>query len=341
MKLQKKQKSVKKHCHYCPPPFIKNTSRIPTTPYATCYLWNLCCLLLYWAVMLASSAWGEGLNMHIKTSPPQPGQGEAILLTITSTFDNTPTSLLFQGKTLNFQPCPRDLEPISPEATCYFTLLPIPLNMTPGSHNITIHISKAGHMESLIVPVHIISKHYPEEHLTVEQKMVEFPEETLTRIKEEQQAMVAAMSHETNLIYWTPWFHWPVSSEIKSPFGLRRFFNGQPRAPHAGIDLKGAVGDPVRAANNGRVIFVKDCYLSGNTIIIDHGYGLYSIYCHLSKTYVTPEEEVQKDQIIGEVGKTGRATGAHLHWGISLHGVRIDPQSLMRLLGGHTSKSIP
>lgn len=295
---------------------------------------GLCGLVLFWLVTLAPSAWSTELrDVSIKSSPSQPGQGEVTLLTVTSRFNVTPTSLLFQGKTLSFQPCPPEIEHSADGSSCHFTLVSIPIDITPGSHNLTLAISGAGHTEQITIPLQIVSKQYPEEHLTVEPKMVEFPPEILTRIKEEQAALVTSMNKETNRMYWTPWFVWPVHEEIKSPFGLKRFFNGQPRSPHAGIDLKGGIGDPVRATNNGRIVFLRDCYLSGNTLVIDHGYGLYSIYCHLSKTYVGPEEEVKKNQIIGEVGKTGRATGPHLHWGISLHGIRIDPQSLMRLLG--------
>lgn len=288
-----------------------------------------------------STSYVELQEVSIHNSPTQPGQGEVMLLTINSKFNVTPTSLVFQGKTLSFQPCPSEIEPSAGGSLCHFTLIPIPIDMRPGSHNLTIDLSGPDYTKKITLPIEIVSKQYPEEHLTVAPKMVEFPPEILKRIQEEQTALITSMNCETNRIYWTPRFVWPVPKEIKSPFGLKRFFNGQPRAPHAGIDLKGDIGDHVHAANNGRVVFLKDCYLSGNTIVIDHGYGLYSIYCHLSKTYVEPEEEVRKNQIIGEVGKTGRATGPHLHWGISLHGIRIDPQSLMRLLGETTASTNP
>lgn len=357
MNLQKNAKSTKKYITgqpltEVPQPVIRFDGRArrirkPSRPMQNQWiqgLWAISIygLLLFWFVLadtqvcpcLTSSAWGaEPQDVCLKNSPAQPGQGEAMLLTVTSKSNVTPTSLVFQGKTLSFQPCPPEIEHSADGSSCHFTLVSIPMGITPGSHNMAIDISRAGHMERLTVPLQIVSKQYPEEHLTVEPKMVEFPPEILRRIKEEQAALITSMNGETNRMYWTPWFVWPVPEEIKSPFGLKRFFNGQPRAPHAGIDLKGGIGDPVRAANNGRIVFLRDCYLSGNTMVIDHGCGLYSIYCHLSKTYVGLEEEVKKNQLIGEVGKTGRATGPHLHWGISLHGIRIDPQSLMRLLG--------
>lgn len=307
-------------------------------------LWKigLYSLLLFWfhvqfyttsSAMTSFTGYTEQQNVFIKNSPSQPGQGEVMLLTIISKFNVTPTLLVFQEKTLSFQPCPAEIEPSAEGSACHFALVSIPIDITPGTHNLTINLSGAEYTQKITFPFQIVSRQYPEEHLTVEPKMVEFPPEILKRIQEEQTALVTSMNRETNRMYWTPWFVWPVPAEIKSPFGLKRFFNGQPRAPHAGIDLKGSIGDPVRATNNGHIVFLRDCYLSGKTIVIDHGHGLYSIYCHLSKTYVKPEEEVKKNQIIGEVGRTGRATGPHLHWGISLHGIRIDPQSLMRLLG--------
>lgn len=297
------------------------------------HLANLYKWLFFCFFVLTPSAWGMTLDdLIVQTNPSHPGQGEIALITVNSNY-LTPTSLLFQEKTLSFQACPPEIKPSNDNKHCYFTLIAIPINTSEGKQDLIINLSDGKHIKEIKVPLDISLKQYAEEHLSVEQKMVEFPPDILKRIKDEQAEMINVMSRETNQLHWTPWFAWPVPPNIKSPFGLRRFFNGQPRSPHAGIDLKGNIGDPVIATNNGHVVFSKDCYLNGNTIIIDHGQGLYSIYCHLSKTYVKNGDYITKNQIIGEVGKTGRATGPHLHWGISLHGTRIDPQSLMNLLG--------
>ncbi len=112
-------------------------------------------------------------------------------------------------------------------------------------------------------------------------------------------------------------------------FGHRRVFNGQPRAPHSGADLRATTGTPIYAANRGRVVLAKDLFFSGNAVFIDHGYGLFTTYLHLSQIDVAVGEMVEQGQQLGLAGATGRVTGAHLHWGVRLVDARVDPFSLI------------
>ena len=114
-------------------------------------------------------------------------------------------------------------------------------------------------------------------------------------------------------------------------FGHRRVFNGQPRAPHSGADLRARTGTPILAANSGRVVLAKDLFYSGNAVFIDHGLGLFTTYLHLSKIDVAVGDIVEQGQQIGLAGATGRVTGPHLHWGVRLLDARVDPFSLVRL----------
>ncbi len=118
---------------------------------------------------------------------------------------------------------------------------------------------------------------------------------------------------------------------ITAPFGDRRTFNGNTQSQHYGIDLDGKTGAPIVAANDGTVVLIRDCYTSGNTVIVHHGAGLYSLYFHLSKFLVKEGAKVKRGQRLGLVGRTGRVTGPHLHWSMKVGDLYVDPASILRL----------
>ncbi len=117
----------------------------------------------------------------------------------------------------------------------------------------------------------------------------------------------------------------PVKGPLSSPFGLKRFFNGEPRAPHSGLDFAVPTGTPVAAPAAGKVILTGNYFFNGNTVFLDHGQGLITMYCHLSVIDVKVGDTLTRGQVLGKVGATGRVTGAHLHWNVSLNDARVDP----------------
>lgn len=132
--------------------------------------------------------------------------------------------------------------------------------------------------------------------------------------------------------YWRKGFIEPVKGRVSGYFGNQRIFNGVPKSPHSGTDIAAPEGTPVLASGAGKVVLSgKDYFYTGNMVIIDHGYGLQTIYAHLQEATVATGDIVNQGDIIGYVGKTGRATGAHLHWGASLNGVRFRPHSLLNI----------
>ena len=180
------------------------------------------------------------------------------------------------------------------------------------------------------VPVH--AGEFEVQRLTVAPKMVDFTEETYQRYLAERKELKRVYNHVRPERLWRHSFVKPVEGSITSTFGLRRVFNDKARNPHSGVDIAASQGTPVGACNDGIVVFVQELYLEGKTIIIDHGFGLYSIYMHLSEMQAREGDTVHVGEVIGLVGATGRVTGPHLHWGIKLLGAKVDPFSLVRVV---------
>ncbi len=210
-------------------------------------------------------------------------------------------------------------------------LVPVPLGMKPGRKIINFSALVREENQLYSHPVVVKGKKYPKEFLKVKKKYAEFPPRVLKRIRSDQAAVAGACKKISPETYWQGAFVRPVPGRITSPFGLRRYFNGQPRSPHSGADFAAPVGTPVSASNFGVVVLTRDCYLSGKTLIIDHGGGLFTLYCHLSRFKVQKGEQVAKRQVVALSGRSGRITGPHLHWGVSLLGKRLDPQSLLKI----------
>lgn len=155
--------------------------------------------------------------------------------------------------------------------------------------------------------------------------MVTPDEATLARIAEERKLVETARRVDSDTPHFEDGFVWPAIGPVSGVYGSQRVLNGEPRQPHFGIDVAAPEGTPVGAAAAGRVTLAADLYFTGNTVIIDHGYGVSTTYSHLKKMLVAAGDAVDRQQQIGEVGATGRATGAHLDWRLNLFDVRLDP----------------
>ncbi len=151
-------------------------------------------------------------------------------------------------------------------------------------------------------------------------------------IEKEQKLVRAAQQKSSNQGFWQKGFIQPVKGRISGNFGGQRIMNGIKKSPHSGIDIAAKEGSPVAAASDGIVTLAyPDLFYSGNVIIIDHGFGLYTIYAHLKDMTVKRGDKVSQGDIIGHVGQTGRATGPHLHWGVSVNGTRVNPFSVLNI----------
>ncbi|HKF70853.1 MAG TPA: M23 family metallopeptidase [Stellaceae bacterium] len=152
----------------------------------------------------------------------------------------------------------------------------------------------------------------------------------MTRIKAEIEKIHAVRKTDSDQLAFESALEWPVTGPISGVYGSQRVLNGEPRAPHLGVDIAAPVGTPVHADSAGTVTLAEhDLYFTGGTVIVDHGYGLSSIYQHMSRLDVTVGQHVEQGDVVGAVGATGRVTGAHLHWGLNWYDVAIDPQLLV------------
>lgn len=180
---------------------------------------------------------------------------------------------------------------------------------------------------------------FPVRTLSVAPDFVNPPPAVTARIEAEQQFTRAVYAESATTRLWTGPFVRPVPQAANSRFGTRSVFNGERRNPHAGTDFLSPAGTPIRSPNNGRIVAARDLFFTGNTVIIDHGLGVFSLMAHMSRLDVTEGEDVVAGQQLGLVGATGRVTGPHLHWAMAVAGARVDPISVLALLGPPSTPS--
>lgn len=205
----------------------------------------------------------------------------------------------------------------------WYAVVGLPLDMTPGSHELSVKIGDQRKVQYFTVD----PKTYPEQRIVMKDKSkVELSAADLARAEREISVIKKLKRHWRDAQNTDLAFIVPAEGKLAGRFGQRRFFNGEPRAPHAGLDVAVASGTPVKASAQGEVLAVGDYFFNGKTVFVDHGNGLITMYCHLEKIDVRAGETVSKGQLLGLSGKTGRATGPHLHWSVVLNGAMIDPE---------------
>ncbi len=198
-----------------------------------------------------------------------------------------------------------------------------------SSELVTIHVTKDGRKSSISREIRVTEKTYPVQRLSVDPNMVQPPKEFWPRIEEESRIVGRALSTISAERSWDLPMVRPTPGRISSIYGLQRVFNGEPRAPHRGLDISAPQGEPVLAVDGGVVILTGEHYYAGQSVYIDHGQGVISSYLHLSEISVRPEQKVARGEPIGRVGSTGRVTGPHLHFGLYLLGQAVDPVPLL------------
>lgn len=212
------------------------------------------------------------------------------------------------------------------QRSVWSALIGVDLDTKPGTYS--LRVTSGGSDHSITQPLSVIAKQFPVRRLRVAPDFVDPPAETLDQIARDNKKIAEAYARRSPK-RWRGAFLLPVDGQPTSNFGTRSYYNGQRRAPHTGIDFVGEPGTPVRASNHGGVILAEPLYFTGNTVIVDYGSGLLSLFAHLSEFRVAQGDTVSPETIVGLIGATGRVTGPHLHWSVRLAGARVDPLSLV------------
>lgn len=228
------------------------------------------------------------------------------------------STLIYGGRAVRIGPDGRFVVGVAREQTGTLTL------------NLTLPDGEVRKLDVAITP-----RSFRVENITgVPEKTVKPPPEIAARIEREQAQVNAVRTRDDDREDFEQRFIWPVQGRISGLFGSQRIYNGTPGAAHSGVDIAAPQGTPIHAPAGGIVTFAEpDLYLTGGTVLIDHGHGVSSNFLHMSRIDVKVGERVAQGQVIGLVGKTGRATGPHMHWGMNWFDVRIDPQALLESEG--------
>jgi murein DD-endopeptidase MepM/ murein hydrolase activator NlpD len=274
---------------------------------------------------------GHNLTLHL--SSPDPSQGSLLLLELhSSTQPVAGIKATWDNREIPFW---QESKPAEKLPSVWRALLGVDLELKPDQYELAL-TAKTESAEEIPCSASIDVKEgsFATERLTVAPNFVEPNPEQLARAEAERQRLRAIFATVTPERLWDGFFHYPLAGiTTGGNFGKRRVLNGKPGSPHGGVDFPAPAGTPVLAAQRGRVVLAEPLYFSGNTVILDHGLGLYTFYAHFESISVQPGDLVDAGALLGKVGATGRVTGPHLHWGATVNRARTNPLELISLLG--------
>lgn len=267
-----------------------------------------------------------GHDARLRLSAASASQGGLLELEFKAPSSPTELSATWNEKTIQFWPDAKN-------ANTHRAFIGIDLEQKSGTSKLDVNASlQDGESISCGAILSVKAGHFAIERLRLDPKFVQLNPEDTKRAEEETKHLRGLFALSTPERLWRGPFRVPLNGVKKGTnFGRRRVLNGQPGSPHSGLDLAAAAGTPVHATQRGRVVLAEALFFSGNTVILDHGLGLYTLYGHLESFAVSLGDTVAAGATLGRVGSTGRATGPHLHWGMYVNTAKVNPLGILQL----------
>jgi murein DD-endopeptidase MepM/ murein hydrolase activator NlpD len=269
------------------------------------------------SVLIIFFAYTSSNAFQADVLPYKISPGEAFIIKVTGTKTSRQPSALLAEKKFYFSSCGEG---------CFIAIGAVDVKTEPGVYTIKLKVGKKKKNLKLFVK-HTI---FPTEELTLSEDKVFLSPENLKRAKREDKRLKSIFRMVSDRL-WEGGFILPLENDISTEFGIKRIINNKRISVHKGVDIRGKEGEEVKASNDGKVVFSEELFFGGNTIILDHGQRIYTIYMHLSEFNVKHGDIVSKGDIIGFVGSTGRSSGPHLHFGVKVLNINTNPVSFVKM----------
>jgi murein DD-endopeptidase MepM/ murein hydrolase activator NlpD len=282
-----------------------------------------------WCAAASGAGESEPLNTAVRLSATTVANGQVTAIEINlGELDPAASDLkarFGQNAIVLFQ------HPVKP-AGVYCGLIGIPLSAVPEKAVIELEWTDFRGRQATKLPLQIIDGKYESEALRVDPGQVTLSKKNLQRVAQEKKEIQRIYANSSATRLWYGNFKRPLDGDTTSAFGTQRLLNGQHRSYHRGTDFRAEIGTPVEASNSGIVRLARNLFYSGNIVIVDHGLGVFTNYAHLSKIEVIEGQHIARSDPIGLTGSTGRVSGPHLHWGVKVNGVYVDPLQFLSVI---------
>jgi hypothetical protein len=274
-------------------------------------------LITLWTVFFLSLPAPDADAFHVKVFPSKIYPGDAFMVKVSGLKKSAEPSALLNDTPLHFSSCGNG---------CFMGLGVTDLSTKPGAYRMRLKVGK----RKTTLRMRVLKDKFETINLTLPEEKVSPSPENIVRIEKEADLLNSIWQIDSERL-WEGSFMFPLQNPLSTPFGAKRIINMETVSIHRGLDMKGQEGEGIKASNKGRVVLTEELFFGGNTVILDHGQGIFTVYMHMSAFKVSPGDLVLKNDIIGFVGSTGRSSGPHLHFGVKVTGINANPVSLTGL----------